>query len=63
MKEEVKQKINKIDRAMAQEGMPLSEEEKKALSDVIVGKKTVEQKVKEVIDLSIKENERSRRKK
>ena len=63
MDENISQKINKVNRAMTQEGMPLTEEEKKDIKDVITGKKTIEQKVKEVIDLSMKTNEKVMKKK
>ena len=61
MNENINQKVNKVNRAMSQEGMPLTEEEKKDIKEVISGKKTVEQKVKEIIDLSIKENEKGKK--
>ena len=57
MNAEVNKKIEKVNRAMAQEGMPLTEEEKKNLKDIITGKTTTEQKVKEIIELTIKKNE------
>lgn len=40
--EEIQEKIRKVDGAMAQEGMPLTEEIKKKLYDCITGKSTTE---------------------
>ncbi len=42
-------KVNKIDRAMAQEGMILTEEEKDVISDIYHGKKTYKEARREII--------------
>lgn len=49
-KEEIEEKIRKVDGAMAQEGMPLSVENKKMLFDCITGKTTPEKERKRIID-------------
>ena len=48
---------------MSQEGMPLTENEKNDIKDIITHKKTVEQKVQEVINISIKSSEGVRKRK
>ena len=63
MNNEVKEKIEKVNRAMSQEGMPLTEEDKKNIKEVITGKVSVEQKVKEVIELTNKINESEKKRK
>lgn len=38
--QEINERIRKVDGAMAQEGMPLTEEEKQIIKDCIIGKTT-----------------------
>lgn len=47
---EIQEKIRKVDGAMAQEGMPLTEEIKKKLYNCITGKSTTEIERKKVIE-------------
>ena len=57
------EEINKVDRAMAQEGMPLTDEDKKNIKEVITGEKTYEEKINEIINETVKnEQEEGRRK-
>ena len=57
MKEQIiNDEIEKVDRAMSQEGMPLTEEEKTKLKDIITGKKTYDERRKEIIEETIKKN-------
>lgn len=49
-KKEIEEKINKVDGAMAQEGMPLTKELKQKLYNCIVGKSTTEIERKKVIE-------------
>ena len=46
----IEDKINKVDGAMAQEGMPLTNELKQCLYNCIVGKTTTEQERKKIIE-------------
>lgn len=46
----IEDKINKVDGAMAQEGMPLTNELKQRLYNCIIGKTTTEQERKEIIE-------------
>ena len=48
--EEIQEKIRKVDGAMAQEGMPLTEEIKKKLYNCIIGKSSTEKERKKVIE-------------
>ena len=57
MEKEVKEEIEKVDRAMSQEGMPLTEEEKKKIEDVITSKVSGDQVVKEIIKEASNSNE------
>lgn len=57
MKEDINENIEKIDRAMSQEGMPLTDEDKNNLKDVMTGKKTYEQKIKTIIKNTLESNE------
>ena len=51
MSEEIINKeIERVNRAMSQEGMPLTEEDKQNLKEVITGQKTYDEKVKEIIN-------------
>ena len=57
MKEKViNDEIERVNRAMAQEGMPLTEEDKNNLKEVISGKISYDEKRKEIISDTIKEN-------
>lgn len=47
---EIQEKIRKVDGAMAQEGMPLTDEIKKKLYDCITGKSTYEIEREKVIE-------------
>ena len=47
---EIQEKIRKVDGAMAQEGMPLTEEIKKKLYDCITGKSTYEKERQKIIE-------------
>ena len=47
---EIQEKIRKVDGAMAQEGMPLTEETKKKLYDCITGKSTYEKERQKIIE-------------
>lgn len=47
---EIQEKIKKIDGAMSQEGMPLTEEIKKKLYNCITGKSTTEIERKKVLE-------------
>ena len=49
-KKVLKEKIRKVDGAMAQEGMPLTDEIKKKLYDCITGKSTYEIEREKVIE-------------
>ncbi len=49
-KEEIQEKIRKVDGAMAQEGMPLTEEIKKKLYNCITGKSTYDKERKKTIE-------------
>lgn len=42
-------KVDKIDRAMAQEGMPLTQDEKNIIADIYQGKKTYKEARMEII--------------
>lgn len=57
MKEKViEEEIERVNRAMTQEGMPLTEEDKRNLKEVISGQKTYEEKRNEIIKETINEN-------
>ena len=45
----INEEIDRVNRAMSQEGMPLTEEDKQNLKEVITGEKTYEEKRKEII--------------
>ena len=63
MKEKViEEEIEKVNRAMTQEGMPLTEEDKRNLKEVITGKKTYDEKRLEIINDSLLKNQTIRRK-
>ena len=47
---EIQEKIKKIARAMAQEGMPLTKELKQKLYNCIIGKSSTEKERKKVIE-------------
>ena len=49
-KEEIQEKIRKVDGAMAQEGMPLTEEIKKKLYNCITVKSTYDKERKKTIE-------------
>lgn len=57
------EEINKVDRAMAQEGMPLTDEDKKNIKEVITGEKTYEEKINEIINETVKNGQEEGRKK
>lgn len=48
--QEIQEKIKKIDGAMAQEGMPLTDEIKKKLYNCIIGKSTTEIERRKIIE-------------
>ena len=50
IEEEIHEKIRKVDGAMAQEGMPLTEEIKKKLYDCITGKSTYDKEREKVLE-------------
>ena len=57
MKEKViNEEIERVNRAMTQEGMPLTEEDKNNLKEVISGKISYDEKRKEIINETIKES-------
>ncbi len=57
MSEEIiNEEIERVNRAMTQEGMPLTEEDKKNLMEVITGQKTYDEKRKEIINNIINKN-------
>ena len=47
---EIQEKIKKVDAAMAQEGMPLTEEIKRKLYNCIIGKSTTEIERKKILE-------------
>ena len=47
---EIQEKIRKVDGAMSQEGMPLTNEIKKKLYDCITGKSTYEKERQKIIE-------------
>ncbi|MCI8331177.1 MAG: hypothetical protein HFE04_03670 [Bacilli bacterium] len=47
---EIQEKIRKVDGAMSQEGMPLTDEIKKKLYDCITGKSSYDKERKKVIE-------------
>ena len=47
---EIQEKINKVNGAMAQEGMPLTKELKQKLYDCIIGKSSTEKERQKVIE-------------
>lgn len=47
---EIQEKIRKVDGAMAQEGMPLTEEIKKKLYNCITGKSTYDKEREKIIE-------------
>lgn len=49
-KKEIDEKIRKVDGAMAQEGMPLTNEIKAKLYDCMTGKSTYEKERKKIIE-------------
>lgn len=48
--EEIQEKIRKVDGAMAQEGMPLTDEIKKRIYDCITGKSSYDKEREKVIE-------------
>lgn len=57
MKEKViNEEIERVNRAMTQEGMPLTEEDKNNLKEVISGKISYDEKRREIINETIKES-------
>ena len=57
MKEKlIEEEIERVNRAMSQEGMPLTEDDKNNLKEVISGQKSYDEKRKEIIDETIIEN-------
>jgi hypothetical protein len=48
--EEIQEKIKKVDGAMAQEGMPLTDETKKMLYNCITGQSTYAKERKKIIE-------------
>ena len=46
----VNEEIERVNRAMTQEGMPLTEEDKQNLKEVITGQISYDDKVKEIIN-------------
>ena len=53
----IEEEIERVNRAMTQEGMPLTEEDKNNLKEVISGQKTYEEKRQEIIKNAVYENE------
>lgn len=47
---EIQEKINKVDGAMAQEGMPLTKELKEILYNCITGKSTTEKERRKIVE-------------
>ena len=47
---EIEEKINKVDGAMAQEGMPLTKELKQVLYNCITGKSTTEKERRKIVE-------------
>ena len=47
---EIQEKINKVDGAMAQEGMPLTKELKEILYNCITGKSTTEKEHRKIVE-------------
>lgn len=47
---EIQEKINKVDGAMAQEGMPLTKELKEVLYNCITGKSTTEKERRKIVE-------------
>lgn len=47
---EIQEKIKKVDGAMAQEGMPLTEEIKEKLYNCIIGKSTPDEERKKILE-------------
>lgn len=57
MKEKIiEEEIERVNRAMTQEGMPLTDDEKNDLKEVISGQKTYEEKRQEIIQETRIEN-------
>lgn len=50
IEKEIQEKIRKVDGAMAQEGMPLTDEIKQKLYNCIIGKSTTEKERKMVLE-------------
>ena len=50
IEKEIQEKINKIDGAMAQDGMPLTKELKQKLYNCIIGKTTTKVERKKIIE-------------
>lgn len=46
----VNEEIERVNRAMTQEGMPLTEEDKQNLKEVITGQVSYDDKIKEIIN-------------
>ena len=58
MKEKIiEEEIERVNRAMSQEGMPLTDEDKQNLKEVISGEKTYEEKRQEILENAKLENE------
>ena len=58
MKEKIiEEEIERVNRAMSQEGMPLTDEDKQNLKEVISGVKTYEEKRQEILENAKLENE------
>ena len=63
MKEKIiNDEIEKVNRAMSQEGMPLTDEDKNNLKEIITGKKTYAEIRNKIINESIKKQESVKRK-
>lgn len=52
----INEEIEKVNRAMSQEGMPLTDEEKKSLKDIMIGKTTYHDKRKQIIEDTLKKS-------
>lgn len=58
MKEKIiEEEIERVNRAMSQEGMPLTDEDKQNLKEVISGEKSYEEKRQEILENAKLENE------
>jgi len=58
----INDEVERVNRAMTQEGMPLTDEDKQNLKEVITGQKTYDEKRREIIKDSNEKNQEIRRK-